>query len=188
MTSWVPCHLEYQNCGNRVRKDGSSCWAKRKESFTTFLSLMMMKDKLYQSWEINTRYSIVQKSWIRNAQISFFVLANFRRKFARKFERNFAAFRAIFPWNKRRYFDAFSGPERNFAVISEMLPAGKRNFARQRTAVYQGLIDHVSYENYRALTYTDGYRSKRLNKNLYLNCQCYDWRLSLENITSVTKQ
>ena len=56
MTSWVPCHLEYQNYGNRERRAGSSFWVKRKESFITFQSLMTMKDRQFQSWEVNTRY------------------------------------------------------------------------------------------------------------------------------------
>ena len=49
MTSWVPYLLEYQNFGNWVKKAGSSCCARKKEGFTTFQSLMMMKDKLYQN-------------------------------------------------------------------------------------------------------------------------------------------
>ena len=69
----------------------------------------------------------------RKAQISFFVLANFRRKFARKF----AAFRVIIRWNKGRYFVKFSVPHRKSEKICDVSLADTRNFTWNRIVVRQ---------------------------------------------------
>ena len=63
-------------------------------------------------------------------------MREFRSLFSRTFvESSLESSREI-SRHLERYFAAFSGPQRNFALNSEMSPAGKRTFARQRTALY----------------------------------------------------